>query len=323
MEGWSHAQRVISWHIIWQQLNEICSVAISQAQRAQPPTFLHISFRSCPCVSAAAPNMWQRLILRLSVHGSAVPVYLRSLWDGSSMREFRTFTCRIGPLLEVDLTKKESLADPKFAILAESYVCSSHPQLKWTTGLFVSRIYKWFHCWRYDFKGVCAVDCPQICCILLQRMLSLICTPWEWFRRIRFLQQHSISFCSCNKDAPSSIETSTTADPLEFDVKCHSPSTVANFLPFLHPLLSSHSPRTDPGFVGFIHIFQLKLQKFDPMDFMRSMFLERSRWRHVLRFLWSLISEKQKSLFSAFQQWPVDVNQHNPATKCVEMHTNY
>ena len=128
-----------------------------------------------------------------------------------------------------------------------------------------------------------------------------------------------------NKDAPSSIETSTTADPLEFDVKCHSPSTVANFLPFLHPLLSSHSPRTDPGFVGFIHIFQLKLQtpKFDPMDIMRSMFLERSSWRQVLRFLWSLISEKQKSLFSAFQQWPVDVNQHNPAPKCVEMHTNY
>ena len=129
---------------------------------------------------------------------------LRSLWDVSSMREFRTLTCRIGPLLEVDLTKKESLADPKFAILAESYVCSSHPQLKWTKGLFASKIYKWFHCWRYDFKGVCAVDCPQICCILLQRMLSLICTPWEWFRRIRFLQQHSISFCSCNKDAPSS-----------------------------------------------------------------------------------------------------------------------
>ena len=104
----------------------------------------------------------------------------------------------------------------------------------------------------------------------------------------------------------------------------NTPSTVANFLPFLHPLLSSHSPRTDPGFVGFIHIFQLKLQtpKFDPMDIMRSMFLERSRWRHVLGFLWSLISEKQKSLFSAFQQWPVDVNQHNPDPQNVlEMHT--
>lgn len=43
------------------------------------------------------------------------------------MREFRTFTCRIGPLLEVDLTKKESLADPKFAILAESYVLQQPP----------------------------------------------------------------------------------------------------------------------------------------------------------------------------------------------------